>query len=149
MKVIRIDASNAIVGCDNGTTKTYPLSAFNYTPMVGDEVQVYGDGGKCNHRKSESKQSAGQQRNWFSECVCECKSICSRRSSGEQGSLLYYCTFGWWLWNSLFLCEPHWTGRVYASVLLDRNSCYYCFGSTYQSFMHTSRRKRNDLRLIL
>ena len=42
MKVIRIDASNAIVGCDNGTTKTYPLSAFNYTPMVGDEVQVYG-----------------------------------------------------------------------------------------------------------
>lgn len=66
MKVIRIDASNAIVGCDNGTTKTYPLSAFNYTPMVGDEVQVYGDGAntiiaKASQNNQQGNNGAGSQ----------------------------------------------------------------------------------------
>ena len=66
MKVIRIDASNVIVGCDNGTTKTYPLSAFNYTPMVGDEVQVYGDGAnaiiaKASQNNQQGNNGAGSQ----------------------------------------------------------------------------------------
>ena len=66
MKVIRIDASNAIVGLNDGTTKTYPLSAFNYTPMVGDEVQVYGDGAntiiaKASQNNQQGNNGAGSQ----------------------------------------------------------------------------------------
>lgn len=66
MKVIRIDASNAIVGCNDGTTKNYPLSAFNYTPMVGDEVQVYGDGAntiiaKASQNNQQGNNGAGSQ----------------------------------------------------------------------------------------
>ena len=66
MKVIRIDASNAIVGLNDGTTKTYPLSAFNYTPMVGDEVQVYGDGAntiiaKGSQNNQQGNNGAGSQ----------------------------------------------------------------------------------------
>ena len=66
MKVIRIDASNAIVGLNDGTTKTYPLSAFNYTPMVGDEVQVYGDGAnaiiaKVSQNNQQGNNGAGSQ----------------------------------------------------------------------------------------
>ncbi len=59
MKVIRIDASNAIVGLNDGTTKTYPLSAFNYTPMVGDEVQVYGDGANTIIAKASQNNQQG------------------------------------------------------------------------------------------
>lgn len=66
MKVIRIDASNAIIGLNDGTTKTYPLSAFNYTPMVGDEVQVYGDGAntiiaKASQNNQQGNNGAGSQ----------------------------------------------------------------------------------------
>lgn len=66
MKVIRIDASNAIVGLNDGTTKTYPLSAFNYTPMVGDEVQVYGDGAntiiaKASQNTQQGNNGSGSQ----------------------------------------------------------------------------------------
>ena len=62
MKVIRIDASNAIVGCDNGTTKTYPLSAFNYTPMVGM---------KCRYMATEQMQSSQKRVKTISRATTE------------------------------------------------------------------------------
>lgn len=43
MKVIRINADSVVLGYEDRTTKTFPLSAFNYSPMIGDEVQVYNE----------------------------------------------------------------------------------------------------------
>lgn len=40
-KVLKVTDTHAIVGMDDGTTRTFELAAFNYEPMADDSVEVY------------------------------------------------------------------------------------------------------------
>lgn len=41
-KVLKIAGDKAVVGMEDNSTKTFDLSNFNYNPLIGDEVEVYG-----------------------------------------------------------------------------------------------------------
>ena len=40
-KVLKVTDTQAVVGLDDGTTRTFDLGVFNYEPMADDEVEVY------------------------------------------------------------------------------------------------------------
>lgn len=63
MKVLRIDATHAVIGYQDGSTKSFPLTAFNFTPLVGDEVQVYSEDSDPVIAKVETGNQNQQQGN--------------------------------------------------------------------------------------
>ncbi|MBR6000906.1 MAG: TM2 domain-containing protein [Oxalobacter sp.] len=44
MKVIQIKGNTVYIGENSGSFQTLPLSAFNFKPAIGDEVEVYTNG---------------------------------------------------------------------------------------------------------
>lgn len=63
MKVLRIDATHAVIGYSDGSTKSFPLTAFNFTPLVGDEVQIYSEDSDPVIAKVETGNQNQQQGN--------------------------------------------------------------------------------------
>ena len=40
-KVLKIAGTRAVIGMDDGSTRSFNLAEFNYDPMAGDEVEIY------------------------------------------------------------------------------------------------------------
>lgn len=40
-KVLKIADTRAVIGMDDGSTRSFDLAEFNYDPMAGDEVEIY------------------------------------------------------------------------------------------------------------
>ena len=60
MKVIQIKGDTVYIGEGNGSFQTLPLSAFNFNPMIGDEVEVYTNGRETIVSKKTKPHTAHQ-----------------------------------------------------------------------------------------
>ncbi len=62
MKVIKIDGNKVYIGFNNGKFKTAPLSAFNFPPAIGDEIEVFKSGNEVIFSlKKSARDSSGAE----------------------------------------------------------------------------------------
>lgn len=109
-KILQINETTIIVGYENGTTKKFDRSNFNFNPKVDDKVEFFGDEDNLIISKSERNR----EENTGSQTVYV--NVTQNQSNGKKVNKLAYCLLAFFF-GGLGIHQLY-AGKTFSGVMM-------------------------------